>query len=148
MLQESLDDPSVEPPIDIDDIEQAGAICIRRSRKGALRVLLVGSKRNGRWGVPKGHIEPGETSSVAAEREAFEEAGLRGEVAVSPLGAFTYFKDSSVRRYRVLVHVMTVQSRAKLFPEKNIRRSRWFSIEEAVAKANQPGLQELLQRLT
>lgn len=39
------------------NVAQAGAICYRRDKKGRLEVPLVGSRRNGRWGVPKGHVE-------------------------------------------------------------------------------------------
>ncbi len=44
-----------------DDVLQAGAICMRRTKSGTVRVLLVGSRRSGRWGLPKGHIEAGQT---------------------------------------------------------------------------------------
>ncbi|WP_426129504.1 NUDIX domain-containing protein [Pararhizobium sp. PWRC1-1] len=49
--------------------------------------------RNGRWGFPKGHIEPNE-SSHAAKREAFEEAGVSGTAVQSVFGSYTYTKDS------------------------------------------------------
>jgi 8-oxo-dGTP pyrophosphatase MutT (NUDIX family) len=39
--------------------------------------LLVKSKRSERWGFPKGHIEEGETGIGAAEREIFEETGIK-----------------------------------------------------------------------
>ena len=53
-------------------VEQAGAICYRPSRCGKeVDVLLVTSRRNGAWGIPKGHVERGETTYAAAAREAF-----------------------------------------------------------------------------
>ena len=39
--------------------------------------LLIKSKRSGRWGFPKGHIEKGETGIEAAKREIFEETGIK-----------------------------------------------------------------------
>lgn len=129
------------------DVEQAGALCLRLSPKGKLRILLVGSRRNGRWGLPKGHVEKSESSNLAAAREAFEEAGVRGPVEEAVFGTFTYFKDTSTRRYHVTVHLLTTKSVARSFPEKAMRKTRWFSLEEAITVASQPGLRALLQTL-
>jgi 8-oxo-dGTP pyrophosphatase MutT (NUDIX family) len=53
-----------------------GAV-IYRAGNGRPEFLLVKSKRSGRWGFPKGHIEKGETEIQTAEREIFEETGLK-----------------------------------------------------------------------
>lgn len=45
------------------------------------RVLLVRRADNGLWGLPSGHVEPGETVAHAAEREVLEETGLRVRVS-------------------------------------------------------------------
>ncbi|WFU86377.1 NUDIX hydrolase [Rhizobium sp. CC1099] len=107
----------------------------------------MGSRRSGRWGLPKGHIEPGENSRAAAQREAFEEAGVTGVVSDEVFGTFTYFKDGSRNRYRVKVHLLEALSVAKSFPEKTVRKTRWFSMKGAIREAAQPGLQKLLQKL-
>lgn len=44
------------------------------------RVLLV-RDRFGRWTLPKGHVEPGETDEAAALREIAEETGVAGEIS-------------------------------------------------------------------
>lgn len=45
-------------------------------------VLLVRTAGGtGRWGVPKGHMEPGETLEECAVRETLEETGVRVEIA-------------------------------------------------------------------
>ncbi len=147
MLQESTRNESL-PDDDIGlDVAQAGAICYRRNAKGRLEVLLVGSRRNGRWGVPKGHIEDRETSSTAALREAFEEAGIIGDVDSAPIGSFAYQKDSSANRYRVTVHLLKVSKIAVTFPEVGLRKMQWFLLKDASREAAQPGLRTLLSRL-
>ncbi|MBY3215890.1 NUDIX hydrolase [Rhizobium laguerreae] len=128
------------------EVQQAGAICLRRSKR-ELQVLLVTSRRTGRWGLPKGHVEPDETTAEAAAREAFEEGGVRGKVSDQPFGSFHYVKGSPGRAYRVTAHVIVARSSSKLFPEQQVRRTKWFPIDQAVREAANPGLQDLLSKL-
>ena len=57
---------------------QVAALCWRRSAKG-LRILLITSRDTGRWVIPKGWPMRNRTEPEAAAREAYEEAGLRGD---------------------------------------------------------------------
>lgn len=129
------------------DVAQAGALCYRRNENGGVEVLFVGSRRNGRWGIPKGHVEGGETSSAAALREAFEEAGVAGVVDKAVFGTFSYRKDTSTNQYHVAVHLLKVSRIADMFPEKHVRKTRWFPLETALREAAQPGLRMLLASL-
>jgi 8-oxo-dGTP pyrophosphatase MutT (NUDIX family) len=129
------------------DIQQAGAICYRRNGRGQLRILLVGSRRNGRWGVPKGHLDHGETTAQAARRESFEEAGVIGCIETTIFGSFSYRKESSPHHYHVSVHLLHVSEAKIEFPEKNTRRQKWFPLKVAIRDVAQPGLKSLLSRL-
>ncbi|MBY5798599.1 NUDIX hydrolase [Rhizobium leguminosarum] len=126
------------------DVAQAGALCYRRNENGRVEILFVGSRRNGRWGIPKGHVESGEASSAAALREAFEEAGVVGVVDEAVFGTFSYRKDTSPNQYHVAVHLFKVSRIADKFPEKHVRKTRWFPVETALREAAQPGLRMLL----
>lgn len=124
--------------------EQAGAICYRKTSD---EVLLVTRRGGDRWGIPKGNIEAGESSAQAAEREAFEEAGIRGACTAQPIGRYHYRKDAGDTIYSVLVHVLDVQLALTEFPEKNQRLSQWVSIGGAVDAVYQPELKALFQVL-
>jgi 8-oxo-dGTP pyrophosphatase MutT (NUDIX family) len=128
------------------DIAQAGAICLRQGRKGP-EILFVGSRRNGRWGLPKGPIVSGESSWTAAKREAFEEAGIVGDIENLPIGSFTYYKDTSPYRYRVTVHLVNTRKVKRIYPEKLVRKVKWFPLKGAAAIVGQPGLRDLLGTL-
>ncbi len=51
------------------------------------KLLLIQRTDNGRWAMPGGYIEVGETAANAAQRELWEEAQVRG-TAVRLLGVF------------------------------------------------------------
>lgn len=60
---------------------RAGVAAVVLDDRG--RVLLMRRADTGAWGIPSGHVEPGETVAHAAVREVAEETGL--EVAVERL---------------------------------------------------------------
>lgn len=109
------------------------------------KVVLITSKGGGRWVIPKGHVEA-EDASVAnrAAQEAFEEAGLSGELSFQPVGEFYYEKKD--RPYRVTVYDMRSCKLADDWPEKHKRKRVLVSPEEAASMVNEPGLGALILR--
>ena len=73
-----------KPRMMVRDRGPARAIA-RRDRETAagLEILPVRS-RSGRWTLPKGHLEAGETPPEAAARESREEAGVEGDLDPCP----------------------------------------------------------------
>ncbi len=51
-----------------------------RREPGSREILLMQRRDNGRWGLPGGYVEPGESVSSATAREVREETGYRVEV--------------------------------------------------------------------
>ena len=68
----------------------AAAVPVRPRAAGGLEFLLVRTSNGERWTFPKGGVEPGESMSQAAAREAREEAGVSGQVGSEPLGVYRY----------------------------------------------------------
>ena len=128
-------------------VEQAGALCLRK-RQGVTEVLLVGSLRTGRWGIPKGHLEENETTRAAAEREAFEEGGVRGIISPSPVGGYFYRKSTESGILHVRVHLIEVQECLSDYPEKSLRNARWVPLETAAITVARHGLRKLLLDVT
>jgi 8-oxo-dGTP pyrophosphatase MutT (NUDIX family) len=130
-------------------LRQAAAIAYR-VRKGKIQVLLVTSRDQGRWIIPKGHIDPGTTPIQTAVTEAHEEAGIEGIVNKIPLGLYTYFKRLEAERSRpatVEVYLMHVTRQREAWPEKGQRKLAWMSIKKAVQLIQEPGIIPLLKRL-
>jgi ADP-ribose pyrophosphatase YjhB (NUDIX family) len=52
------------------------------------KVLLIRRTDNGKWALPGGHFEPGESVAEACEREVWEETGLKVRVT-SLIGVYS-----------------------------------------------------------
>lgn len=78
----------------IDEIYPGVAVIIFDGEK---KVLLQKRSDVGLWGIPSGHIEPGETVANAAIREVFEETGL--EVRIKRLIGIYSEPESQVFSY-------------------------------------------------
>ncbi len=59
--------------------QSAGGVVFRR-REGKIEVVLISVGPEGRWQLPKGLIDPGETPEMAAVREIREEAGVETDL--------------------------------------------------------------------
>src|SRR5262245_60003383 len=73
----------MQPGTDLTMKRAAGCIVYRYDR-GPLLILLI-RDRYGRWTMPQGHLQPGESAAQAAVREVFEETP--GDGALGPLVA-------------------------------------------------------------
>ena len=130
-------------------VRQAGAIPFRREPEG-LRVLLITSRDTGRWVIPKGNVEKGQTAAIAAAVEAYEEAGLAGVVSDIPLGVYTYGKrlrSGVVQPATVEVYSLEVGIQMKKWPERKQRRLQWMDVATAAGLVHEPGLSVLMRRL-
>ena len=102
--------------------QQASAIPFRVGDRGP-EVLLVTSISSGKWILPKGNVDPGRTPAQAAEIEAREEAGAW--VQVFPL---------------------RVEQVLEQWPESELRRRRWTSLDEAMRLVDHPRIRSVLER--
>jgi 8-oxo-dGTP pyrophosphatase MutT (NUDIX family) len=59
------------------EVFKSAVAVIKYQQKWLLGLAVTEDDRNNKWTFPAGHIEPGETAFQAAEREAFEEAGVK-----------------------------------------------------------------------
>jgi phosphohistidine phosphatase len=112
----------------------------------SLEVLLITSRRGKRWTLPKGVIEPSMTPAASAAKEAFEEAGVLGDVGRVCLGAFEYAKWGGT--CHVEVYPLDVREVLDTWPEAHQRQRRWLAIDVAVDEIGIDGLRPMLRALT
>ena len=128
---------------------QIGALPYRR-RRGRIEVLVITSRRRGRWILPKGWPIAGLEDASAAAREAWEEAGVRGAVGHRPLGRYQYIKrpgSGGQRRCEVTLYPLRVSGLAPDYPERGQRRRLWLSLGTAARRTEEAGLARLLARV-
>ena len=126
---------------------QGGALCWRRE-KGQLELLLVTSRRSGRWGVPKGWGLLGRPLHRTAEREAWEEAGVIGRTENRLLGLVP-----APKTYRLIGEVpwllalypLEVEHLADDWPEQGQRERRWFAANDAAERVRPRAIGALLR---
>ena len=117
---------------------------------GSVEVLLVSTRRQQRWVVPKGWPVKTLSFPEAAAEEAREEAGLIGLVDDEPIGSYIYRKQLE-EGYDVPCHVfvypMLVQQHRLDWPERGQRSMKWCSLGTAAELVRDRNLATLLVKL-
>lgn len=108
--------------------DRAGVVPYR-IRDGEFEVLLITSKKKRRWIVPKGKIEDDLGLRGTAEKEAFEEAGVRGRLGEEPIGCYRH--GSSKKSQIVELYLMRVEKESGSWPEEDEREREWLPVAEA-----------------
>ncbi len=133
-----LKEPATRPPLEREF--SAGGLVYRR-RAGECEVVLAGRKhaQTGElvWTIPKGHLEPGESSEDAAVREVREETGIEARVE-ERLGDVTYWfarRDEHGKPVRIFKRVRFFFMRATggRFADRDEEMDavQWFPLDEA-----------------
>jgi len=123
--------------------DQSGVIPYRM-KDGRTEVLLVTSIRKKNWIVPKGFIEYHMSPFQSAKKEAFEEAGIKGGNTTKILGSYKVRKNGSDLLTKI--YSMKVTRIFKDYPEKNLRKRKWFSVYEAAKKVDIDELATIIRR--
>jgi 8-oxo-dGTP pyrophosphatase MutT (NUDIX family) len=126
------------------DIYPQSAAVPFRIQNGRPRILLITTRRRGRWIVPKGIIEEGQSPEKAALDEAFEEAGVKGSLIGDTVGEYEYRKWGGT--CRVAVYLLRVEEECEDWPESHLRERRWVSVAEALDLIDNADLREVVQR--
>jgi ADP-ribose pyrophosphatase YjhB (NUDIX family) len=94
------------------------------------KYLLVQEKQekvHGKWNLPAGHVDKGETLEQAAIREAKEESGLNVK-----LGKHLLVVHQSADRPVLHAFAAEIISGELVFPQDELLDARWFTYDEIV----------------
>jgi 8-oxo-dGTP pyrophosphatase MutT (NUDIX family) len=112
---------------------QVAAVCYRR-RDQAVEFLLVNTNGGGKWTFPKGDPESSLSHCQAAQREAWEEAGVRGSIESRHFCLYlhskgVFWKPPGVREFVIKAFLLEVEREEQA--SEATRNPTWFAPEEA-----------------
>lgn len=126
----------------------AGGIIFRRNpqKQDVIEILLIADAK-GRWTIPKGHIEEGETPRHAAEREIAEETGLKDMKVMDWLGKinFRYRRGNSlVLMTTEIFLVQAIGQTGDVKKEKWMTNLAWLPTTDALDKIEYEDIGKLI----
>ena len=123
---------------------QAGAIPYRIT-DDRLDVLLISTSSGKHLTIPKGLIDPGFSATETIANEAYEEAGIEGDLVMPPMGRYRFRKWGGI--CEVSVYAMAVTRVIDPWPESSIRRRLWVGYRQAARQVKHPDLGSLILTL-
>ena len=126
------------------NFNQSGVIPYRK-KEGTLEILLITTIKSKKWIIPKGYIEFNLTPFESAKKEAFEEAGIIGSNETIELGTIELKKEIGITK--MIIFSMEVIKILDEYPEKELRKRKWFTPEEASSKIILPDIPGMINSL-
>ncbi|CAA0806887.1 Nudix hydrolase 17- mitochondrial [Striga hermonthica] len=109
-----------------------------------LEVLLISSQKSSKMMFPKGGWELDEDIELAALRETLEEAGVTGSIGAK-LGEWIFKSKSQEKFHEGSMFAMLVTEELDVWPEKDVRRRVWMTVNEAREICSHSWMKEALE---
>jgi 8-oxo-dGTP pyrophosphatase MutT (NUDIX family) len=122
----------------------AGGVVFRRSPEA--QVLLIRDPYEN-WGLPKGHIEGGETPEQAAVREVEEETGLLALEVVAPLPTIDWYFRNRGRLIHKFCHFFLLEAaHGEAVPQldEGITECLWLPLADAISTVSYANAREVI----
>jgi len=107
-------------------------------------IVLITTRKKKKWTLPKGIVEPDLTPEESAIQEAYEEAGIEGELHGGIFDTFQYNKWGGT--CFVQVYLMKIAKCHESWPEDHFRSRNTFSPDQAVKVIGRKEMQPVLEK--
>ena len=125
----------------------AGGIVFRLTNdQKDIEILLIQDSK-GRWAIPKGHIEPGETANQTAIREIGEESGLFHIQVLMWLGKiqFQYRRIDKLVLMTTQIYLVRALDDAEIpTKEQWMKGIKWFKFNDAIDAIEYEDIEKLM----
>ena len=132
-----MNDTAQKPNMQTVHQRSAGGVAFR-SDGPKHKIAVIRTSEEGRWQLPKGIVDQGETPEQAAVREVSEEAGLKCKI-VEPIDTiedwFVASYDGPKKRYhkKVSFYLMEFISGDVADHDHEVTEARWVTFDDALA---------------
>ncbi|MEH1832255.1 MAG: NUDIX hydrolase [Nostoc sp.] len=123
-------------------LKQSGVIPYRVNN-GKVEILLITTRNFQHWVIPKGDIPNGMSPPDSAAKEAWEEAGVIGQVDANELGTYKYRKRGKI--YLVKMYLLPVEMLSENYPEASQRKRQWVEVNKAIRRVKFNSLKRILK---
>ncbi|MBD2566332.1 NUDIX hydrolase [Anabaena lutea] len=123
-------------------LKQSGVIPYR-VKDGKVEILLITTRKSQSWVIPKGGVCKGMSPYDSAAKEAWEEAGVVGQVNNEKVGAYKYRKGGNI--YQVNLFLLPVETVLEDWPEAMHRERLWLEINQAARLVKKTSLKRILK---
>jgi 8-oxo-dGTP pyrophosphatase MutT (NUDIX family) len=125
----------------------AGGVVVRDGEVIVIVPTRRGAQGQRVLGLPKGHVDPGETPDQTALREVREETGVDAEL-VERLGEVRYFYQRAGKRIfkRVTFYLFAYVAGSLDDHDDEVEEARWMDLAEAATALTYDGEREMAAR--